>query len=918
MAQIIWQTPAGSLGSIPEEVFYSISVRAVDFNNPTNPVRYRVISGELPGGIQLSPTGILEGVPISVTTVQGVPFAVTEDVTSKFSVRAFTERIIDGQTVVDRFSDRTFTITVTGQDIPSFITPAGLIATFTDAGPASVQVVFLDNDIDDDVQCVIASGSLPPGLTIDRNGLISGIIPPIATSTRYNFSVAITDSKSSNLRNFAIQVNKSDITRPFLLNATPSNIGTYRSDNYFAYRFEGFDFGNQTLEYVLVSDDSSLEIPPGTELDSRTGWLYGTIPDLGLTELTYRFKIQVRELANPSVASPVYNFSVDIVGFIDTNIVWLTPENLGVIDNGEISTLRVEAVNFANQSLQYRLEPGRYPVPNSGVYNKLPQGLELLPSGDIAGRVSFNTFAVDGGATTFDKNIRTRFVTAETTFDLTYRFTVNVRSPNNLINVFKEFVITVNRKYNEPFENLYIEAMPPQNDRDLVNSLLQNTDIFPPNLIYRKEDLFFGVAKNVVYEHAFGLRSSTLNRYVQALQENHYWKNLTLGSIEVAQARDANNNVIYEVVYSRVIGGLLNDRGQSVSMQVTWPYTIRIEGEPPINTVYPNSLINMRDRVIDVVGQVDSVLPLWMTSKQRDGRVLGFTPAWVIAYVKPGFGEQIAYNIRTQFGSQLNRVDFEVDRYSLDRTLSKNWNPVTQSWTPPGAETSFDLANHYQVVDDSTVPGGTNYRTGDQIKVLGTQVGGIDGPYDPANGLYGNDIILTVNTVDEFGSILGVFCTGTAPLFSDGLEFNGITGTNIQSGTGARFTVNRVNLGYFVTVSNPGSGYRLQDQLTIPGSSLGGSTTANDCLIVVTNVNSIGGIVEFTVTGTAAAGEQSYTNLTATKLYGSGAVFDFVVASGEITVFDGTSLRFIAPVDNYNTSDEFDKYLVFPKRTILT
>jgi hypothetical protein len=456
------------------------------------------------------------------------------------------------------------------------------------------------------------------------------------------------------------------VTSPFLLNAVPSNIGTYRNDNFFAYQFLGFDFGNQTLEYVLVTDDSSLEIPPGLELDAQTGWLYGFIPDLGITELTYRFRLQVRELANPGVASPVYNFSINIIGFVDTNIVWLTPENIGVINNGEVSTLKVEAINFADRSLRYQLEPGRYPVPNSGVYNKLPQGLTLLPSGLIAGRVSFDTFSLDNGATTFDQNIRTRFVSQPTTFDLTYRFTVNALSPDGLINVFKELVITVNRKYNEPFENLYCRAMPPQNDRDLLSSLLQNSNIFIPSLLYRDDDVYFGVAKNVIYEHAFGLRSSTLNRYVTALEKNHYWKNLTLGSIEVAQARDSNDNLMYEVVYSRVIGGLLNDRGQSVSQEVTWPYTINIEGESPITEVYPNSLINMRDRVIDIVGQVDVILPTWMTSKQQDGRVLGFTPAWVLAYVKPGFGQQIAYNVRTQFGQQLNQKDFEIDRWNID------------------------------------------------------------------------------------------------------------------------------------------------------------------------------------------------------------------------------------------------------------
>lgn len=909
MAQPIWQTPAGSLGSVPEEVFYSIIIRASDPSDPQNLVQYQVISGGLPGGIQLNLNGLLEGVPNSKAIVQGVPFAVNQDVTSKFAVRAYTQKIVNGVAVTDRFADRTFTITVVGQNIPTFTTAAGLVATFTDAGPVTVQIEFVDNDIDDELECAIATGSLPPGLTINNAGLISGIVPPIAASTLYTFSVSITDGKSSNLRTFSIQINKSDITTPFLLNATPSNIGTYRNDNFFAYRFLGFDYGEQTLEYVLVSDDSSLEIPPGTQLDSESGWLYGYIPDLGITELNYAFKIQVRELANPAVASPVYNFSINLTGFVDTKILWLTPENIGVINTGEISTLEVEAINFANRSLQYQLESGRYPVPDSGVYNKLPQGLVLLSSGHIAGRVSFNTFSVDNGDTTFDQTIRSRFVTQQTTFDLTYRFTVNARSSDGLINVFKEFVITVNRKYNEPFENLYCRAMPPQNDRDLLAALLKNSDIFPPNLIYRNDDLYFGIAKNVIYEHAFGLTSSTVAEYVTALDQNHYWKDLTLGRIEVAQARDSTDNIIYEVVYSRVIGGLLNDQGQSVSQEVAWPYTINIEGKPPITKVYPNSLINMRDQVIDTVGQVGVVLPTWMTSKQQNGRVLGFTPSWVIAYVKPGFGQQIAYNVKTQFQGQLNQIDFKVDRYSLDRTLSKNWDPVTQQWTPPGAETSFDLELHYRVANDSTIPGGAGYRVGDQIQVPGTQVGGAT----PRN-----DILLTVNDVDNNGAVLDVFGQGTAPLLSNGETFAGVPGTNIESGTGAEFAVKRVNLGYFVSVTNSGNGYRLGDTLTILGSVLGGTNITNDCVLSVTQIGTLGNILQVFVQGVAAAGVELYPAQTAVKLYGSDAVFDFVVASGDHTVFDSNSLRFTAPVDNYATGDEFDKYLVFPKRTILT
>ena len=215
--------------------------------------------------------------------------------------------------------------------------------------------------------------------------------------------------------------------------------------------------------------------------------------------------------------------------------------------------------------------------------------------------------------------------------------------------------------------------------------------------MYRPSDPNFGRATNVTYYHAFGLTASTYADYVSSLYENHYWKTLTLGEISVAQARNAVGEVIYEVVYSKIIDNLLNQAGESVSKQVTLPYPINEADSTEIDIVYPNSLINMRDQVIDTVGQIANILPTWMTSKQANGRVLGFTPSWVLAYAIPGKGDQLAYYIRTKFGEKLNLVDFEVDRYELDRLLTKNWDPIADStggaWVPTPAETYFDLTS---------------------------------------------------------------------------------------------------------------------------------------------------------------------------------------------------------------------------------
>jgi hypothetical protein len=154
---------------------------------------------------------------------------------------------------------------------------------------------------------------------------------------------------------------------------------------------------------------------------------------------------------------------------------------------------------------------------------------------------------------------------------------------------------------------------------ETLASLLQNPTIFPPDLIYRADDPNFGVARRVIYNHAYGLTAATLDDYVASLDLNHYWKNLVLGEIKTAQALDDAGNVIYEVVYSAVIDDLVNNEGQSVDKQVVLAFPINADTPAQIDSVYPNSLINMRDQVIDTVGQVSRVLPRWMLTRQANG-----------------------------------------------------------------------------------------------------------------------------------------------------------------------------------------------------------------------------------------------------------------------------------------------------------
>ena len=873
MAQPVWITPAGSLGTVAEGVFFQLPLLAYDPD--AGDVYYEVIAGKLPSGMQCAKSGLIVGIPHAIASLEGVPAEVSRDVTSKFAVRAYTEKIVNDYTIVDRIADRTYTITVTGQNPPVFLTPAGLIATYYDGvAVADLQIAYTDTDPGDIVTVSLIAGQLPIGLIISNKGKISGFIQPLASpgaaagfdhvgstfdqypfdfstgsaSTNYQFTLEVTDGKGSDIRSFYIYVySRSDMvadttdftadntfltadvtpTRTPVITTPTGSIGTVFSDNFFAFRFIGLDLDGDAFEFELYFDpgDSSIGLP-GLQLDPVTGWLYGYIPDLGLTDIIYNFAIRVRKTGSPDVISALYNYSLEVTGNIDTQVTWLMPADLGTINNGAVSLLYIAATNTHGLPLNYQLK--------SGSNSSLPQGLTLLPSGDIAGHVSFNTFAMDLGTTTFDvtnNGLAIAGKNTETTFDLRYTFTVNAYSQNLYVSVYKTFFITVVRAYNEPYENLYIQAMPPDDDRALINSLLQNQDILVPDLLFRADDPNFGRATNVVYDHAFGLTSATFAEYVSSLNLNHYWRYLTLGSIETAQALDSTGAVIYEVVYSRVIDNLVNDAGASVSKQVTLPYPLNAGDSTEVDVVYPDSLVNMRDQVIDVVGKISDILPLWMISKQSNGRVLGFTPAWVIAYTKPGKSGQLAYNIRTEFASKLNLIDFEIDRYELDHLLSIHWDPIADSthgaWVPPAAATTFDLELHYQSpgADGSSIVliGGLGYETGDQVLILGSQLGGVNGV---------NDVIVTIDTVTILGTVESAEAVGFAPMFSLGDTYTGISGTNI---TGV----------------------------------------------------------------------------------GIGAEFDIEVVGGTATVFDGNSMKFIAPVDMYTNTTDFDRFLVFPQRTIL-
>jgi len=901
-----------------------------------------------------------------------------------------------------------------------YITPAMTI-TQTVAATGYVTANYITNTLEQNLPFRLAAnfGGLTAGTLYYVDNIVSQTAVWNITNdqiTSYNtvFTVHLADSSIPTLTNatgaveatLIIECTETDSNTKRITCSSTANLGIGQPLIFTGTAFGGITAAAQTIYYVIeisnpfqfkVSDHpfSSTEVNTPVTLTTAAGSM----------------------IANLILASEAYPFSLTITGAVGAEVVWDSPADLGDIANGATSMFKVSAVNRGGRTMKYRLK--------SGAYNSLPQGLQLQPSGDIVGRVSFDTFALDLGATTFDQSfaINRNLNSLGTTFDQTYVFTVNayaedvnqtiyevasiqvnnggsgysflnkptiaISSPvgasavtaqtgfitidggaitnvalsengngytsaptvtvtqgfggsganltavmaatgsRDAISVFKTFNIKVIREYNRPYQNLYVRAMPPPNDRALIRSLLDNEEIFPPAYLYRSDDVNFGKSTQVTYAHAFGLAPDVLERYVSSLYENHYWKNLILGEIATAQAVDpVTGAVVYEVVYSKIIDNLVNTAGESVNKIVTLPYAIvdPADGSTIITSVYPNSLVNMRNQVIDVVGQISNTLPLWMTSKQSNGRVLGFTPAWVIAYVNPGRANEVAYFIQTYFTQQLNSVDFKVDRYILDRVLSRNWDSTNEYISgnnpPPGPIGDVLVGPGTWVPAPPTLTTFDRFGTGGKVFI---------GTVDIATSLAWSDVNnRSLTYINELGGLDGIIndVEGKTIIFPNQEEYNGPPGSNYATPDDAWQTWDAPSGGVDGIPETYFSAEGLDLSTTVPGDDI---STINERMAIYTiHIDPLSQCLQLTLT--TQTEENDYVQVLGGNFYrtaflyyptspGDGLtliswLFLLTIVTDE-TTFDENSLQFIAPVDMYDPTDTYDKYLVFPKSNIL-
>ena len=632
MTAPVWITPPGDLGTVVEGEFYQVQL------NADNADSYLYLSGVLPVGIRVTQYGILEGNPKNYDYIQGVPVEIAQDVTSKFVVRATSS---DGTV-----ADRVFEMTVTGQDAPVIDTlPSENLGAYFDGDKVDVQLTATDPDPGDTLTWKLQSGELPTGLSISTSGRILGYIEPFAAvdgtpgfdinnfdigewdfatksvNKNYEFTIQVSDSKQIDLKTYSlyavsrniatadmdivtadnVESSNTNTTIDQLLDASQTSLrvpvlltestglGRISHDNRFNFQFVGKDFDSVPIDYIL--DSGSL--PTGLSLDTKSGWLTGTLPNFSATETNFNFGIKVRKRNNTAYVSTATSFTITVVGDVDSTVTW--PDRNLTIIAGEQSQLNVIASISDNRPVQYELKSGStsviagnfvvgetYTIVSAGTTdfisigsadntvgtiftatdigsgsgtaslgtNKLPQGLKLNEDGLIVGRVSFENMTFDTGTTTFDV---TNVYTNTTTFEQVYSFVARIFSADGVIDTYKKFTITLDVSTNKPYESLYARALPPQAQKDIYDNLIQNNDDIPQQDVYRASDYAFGIQKDIRTVIASGLTPAQETDYVEAMSKNFWNNTLRFGGFKTARALNSDGTVKYEVVYVELV-----------------------------------------------------------------------------------------------------------------------------------------------------------------------------------------------------------------------------------------------------------------------------------------------------------------------------------------------------------------------------
>ena len=582
MATPVWSTTAGKIASIDEQVAYSLQLEAN--TSDSTAITYSVIAGSLPKGMRVTSTGLLTGTPAEV---------------AKRTLYTFVVRATAGTTI----TDRTFSLDVKGADTPTFTTAAGQLQMedstrvglywVIDGSEINIQVEATDTDTAAGQTLVyeVVSGELPPGITMNKKGLLSGIIQLTddqrfgirggyddlnepyddveydrtvtskSISKNFGFVVRVSDGTSHIDQNNSIfvysadfwrvsntaltidatEIDDSPLTMDFSGNRRPvfrtgSDLGTFRHDNYFVTKIDVDDF--DPLQASLTYTIQAGALPDGVQIDASSGELYGTLARQTAVEKTYTFTIRAtRTVATGITVFTDQQFTMKVIGEIDIGIAFSTPPVVGTLTADIPSTLSIVAIaENTDRVLSYTVSSG-----------SLPPGITLSEQGNLIG-------TIDPSAVTDSTR--------------SYNFTVRVSDQYQAVGQIGSFTVNVDVPHTlTEYGNMTGHATS-FIDQNIFYNIAQDPSINSQEYIYRGEDKNFGMKSKPEMLMMSGLKAQTLTAFQNQMSQNHAPKHLYFGDLKTAVAKE-DGVIKYEVVYVEVKDNLVNNQGVAVSNAIT-------------------------------------------------------------------------------------------------------------------------------------------------------------------------------------------------------------------------------------------------------------------------------------------------------------------------------------------------------------
>ena len=190
----------------------------------------------------------------------------------------------------------------------------------------------------------------------------------------------------------------------------------------------------------------------------------------------------------------------------------------------------------------------------------------------------------------------------------------------------------------------------------------------------------------------------------------------------------------------------------------------------------------------------------------------------------------------------------------------------------------FDISRDNNVyILKSIIRPGLDYSVGDTIIITGDNLGG-ETPE--------NDLEITITQIASKGEVIAVLLNGVAAAGTDNTIIGQVDIIG-NEGTGALFDISNEEGEYVIdAITDPGERYTVGNKIIISGVTLGGTSTANDLIITITQVGADGSIISVDLKGSGVNDIDLFTDVNGelTGTTGEGSTFNIANQNGIYTI----------------------------------